>query len=336
MGAVSKYQLRLLRKRLLVRSMLKQSELVLRQDNTAKIRQNDLLLFSTLRNEKDRLPYFIDYYRRQGIGHFFFIDNDSTDDSSAYLTGKADVSLWYTSHSYKRANFGTDWINGLLKKYGQGHWCLSVDPDEFLIYPFHDTRPLQALTQWLDESSIKSFSAMLLDMYPKGAVDEALYQEHENPFDLIAYFDSGNYLYRHNKRYGHLWIQGGPRMRCFFANNPEQAPALNKIPLVKWDSGYVYTGSTHVLLPRGLNQVYSTADKSHASGCLLHAKFIKSLIDKTQEELERQQHYAQSAEYKAYHRTLTHHPSLWCEYSTKFENWRQLERLGLISKGNWA
>ena len=38
-----------------------------------------------------------------------------------------------------------------------------------------------------------------------------------------------------NHLYGNLWIQGGPRARgCSFADDPKRAPALNKIPLVKW------------------------------------------------------------------------------------------------------
>jgi hypothetical protein len=35
-----------------------------------------------------------------------------------------------------------------------------------------------------------------------------------------------------NWTFGNLWIQGGPRARRFFADDPERAPALNKIPLV--------------------------------------------------------------------------------------------------------
>ena len=61
---------------------------------------------------------------------------------------------------------------------------LVVDPDEFFVYPFCDTRPLRALTDWLDASSIKSFSAMLLDMYPKGPIDAQPYSEGQDPFEI--------------------------------------------------------------------------------------------------------------------------------------------------------
>ena len=56
-----------------------------------------------------------------------------------------------------------------MREYGHGHWCVVVDPDEFLVYPFCDTRPIPALTDWLESSSIKSFGAMLLEA-PDGRI----------------------------------------------------------------------------------------------------------------------------------------------------------------------
>ena len=138
-------------------------------DRTQAIKPKDILLFSTLRNERIRLPFFLKYYRDMGVNHFVIVDNDSDDGSRQYLLDQPDVSLWTTDASYKRSRFGVDWLNWLQRKYAHGHWCLVVDPDEFLVYPFCDTRPLRALTDWLDASSIKSFGAMLLDMYPKGS-----------------------------------------------------------------------------------------------------------------------------------------------------------------------
>ncbi|MFT6022561.1 MAG: hypothetical protein ACI9PY_000672 [Ascidiaceihabitans sp.] len=336
MGAWRSYRLRLQRKRWRIRAVRKRRELGRVADRTAQIREEDILLFSTLRNEKIRLPYFLEYYRDQGVNHFLIVDNDSTDGSAEYLAEQPDVSIWRTSASYKRSRFGVDWLNWLQLKYAHGHWALTVDPDEFLVYPFCDTRPLRALTDWLDASNIKSFSAMLLDMYPKGRLDEQPYKSGQNPVEIASWFDSGNYNLSRNKRFGNLWIQGGPRARVFFADAPEKAPALNKIPLVKWDRKYTYVSSTHMLLPRGLNLVYDEWGGEKASGVLLHAKFIDTFTAKAQEELSRGQHYSASVEYKAYAESLKDDPELWCKWSEKYINWRQLEILGLMSKGNWA
>jgi hypothetical protein len=335
-GILGRYVLRLRRKRLRFRARRKQRELGVVADRTAAIAPGEILLFATLRNERPRLAYFLRYYRNLGVRHFLMVDNGSDDGSREYLERQKDVSLWSTPASYKRARFGMDWINALLMRHGHDHWCLTVDVDEFLIYPFCDTRPLPALCDWLDASAIRSFPAMLLDMYPKGRLDEQPYREGQDPIEITAWFDSGNYTFKRNWTYGNLWIQGGPRARCFFPDRPERAPALNKIPLVRWNRAYAYVSSTHMLLPRGLNNTFDEWGGEKASGCLLHAKFLHTFSEKATEELERRQHYAASHEYRAYAAGLKDNPDLWCKWSEKYINWRQLEILGIMSKGNWA
>lgn len=336
MGIFTTYRLRLARKRWRIRAVRKRRELAPEVNRAGNIRSGDLLLFSTIRNEKIRLPYFLQYYRDLGINHFLFVDNDSDDGSGEYLAAQPDVSLWSTKSSYKRARFGVDWMNWLLLRYGHGHWCVTVDPDEFLVYPFCDARPLRAMTDWLDASSIRSFPAMMLDVYPRGPIAQQPYREGQDPLEIAHWFDAGNYTMTRNTEYGNLWIQGGPRARMFFADKPEAAPALNKIPLVKWHRNYTYVSSTHMLLPRGLNLVYDEWGGEKASGCLLHAKFIDTFGAKAAEELTRGEHFAGSQEYKAYQEGLAASPDLWCKWSEKYINWRQLEILGLMSKGNWA
>lgn len=297
---------------------------------------HSVLAFVAIRNEKPRLPYFLNYYRKQGVDHFLFVDNGSTDGGTELLAGEPDVSLWRTEASYRKSRFGTDWLNWLKLRYGHGHWTLTVDPDEFLVYPFCDARPIQALCDWLDQSGLRSLGTLLVDMYPRGAIDGEPYQPGQDPFELAPWFDSGNYMISKNKRYGNLWIQGGPRARVYFEDTPEEAPSLNKIPLVKWDRRYAYVSSTHMLLPRGLNQVYDEAGGEKTSGCLLHAKFLDSFVDKAAEEVKRRQHFARGREYDAYHVKGAGPNGLWCEWSERYIDWRQLELLGLMSKGNWA
>ncbi|WP_323008228.1 glycosyltransferase family 2 protein [Paracoccus sp. (in: a-proteobacteria)] len=331
-----KLRLRARRQRLLWRAFRCRRRLRPLWDRTAQIQPGDILLFTTIRNEALRLPWFLDYYRAMGIRHFLVVDNGSDDGGCEYLANQPDVSVWLTHASYKDALFGLDWLNWLLRRYGAGHWCLTVDCDEFLVYPHHDTRPLQALTDWLDASNIRSFSAMLLDMYPKGSLTAQPYRAGQDPFQVARWFDPANYVIRKNGEYGNLWIQGGPRARAFFADDPESAPALNKIPLVRWRRGQAYLSSTHMLLPRSLNRVYDENGGEKASGCLLHAKFLSTFVEKSAEELTRRQHYANSQEYLAYHAGLRDDPDFWCEESCELQDWRQLEDLGLISKGNWA
>ncbi|MEM8802734.1 MAG: glycosyltransferase family 2 protein [Pseudomonadota bacterium] len=324
------------RRRLQIRAFRKRRELTSTADRTAAIQKGAVLAFVTMRNEKPRLPFFLNYYRKLGIDHFFFVDNGSDDGGHELLAGEPDVSLWRTTASYRKSRFGNDWLNWLRFRYGHGHWTLTVDADEFLVYPFCDSRPVKALCDWLDQSGHRSFGTMLLDMYPRGKLQNAAYKPGDNPFETASWFDPGNYMISRNARYGNLWIQGGPRARIYFDDAPEKAPSLNKIPLVRWDRRYTFVASTHMLLPRGLNLVYDGNGGEKISGCLMHAKFLDSLIGKAEEEVTRREHFARGREYDAYHRKSTGPNGLWSEWSEQYIDWRQLELLGLMSKGNWA
>ena len=305
-------------------------------DRTDQIAADDILLFCTFRNEDVRLPYFFDYYRKLGINHFIMVDNDSSDGGTDYVKAQPDVSLWHTKGAYGDARYGIDWLTYLQGKFAPGHWALTVDVDEFFVYPFCDTRPIRALADWLDASNVRSFGAMLLDMYPKGPISQTDYGKGDDPFSIACWFDPGNYTIAMNKLLRNLWIQGGPRARYFFANKPKQAPALNKVPFVKWRKPYAYVSSTHMILPRGLNLVYDQQGGEKTSGILLHAKFLNTFGPRAIEEAARGEHYKAGREYSSYVERHGADPDFWCEWSEQYINWRQLEILGLMSKGNWA
>lgn len=334
--AVFAYRLRWKRRRLLFRAFRKRRQLSSIIDRTPQIAAQDVLLFSTVRNEAMRLPYFLHHYRNLGVRHFLFIDNGSDDGTAEFLMQQEDVSLWQTDKSYRLSRFGVDWVTWLQIKFGHGHWCLSVDADEILIYPHHTTRTLPALTQWLDQHGHESFGALMLDMYPKGPVGDEVYMPGDNPFETLRWFDGGNYVMQKKKDLQNLWIQGGVRARLFFKDRPKRAPTLGKIPLVKWNRRYAYVSSAHSLLPRRLNHVYDDDGGERISGVLLHSKFLNLIVERADEEKHRAEHFANSKLYDDYYDALTANPTLWCEGSSRLLGWRQLEAMGLMSKGNWV
>ncbi|WP_375253708.1 glycosyltransferase family 2 protein [Yoonia sp.] len=336
MGILTSYRLRWQRKWLRLRALRKAAVVKPVADRTDGIGPDDILLFCAFRNEDVRLPYFLDYYRKLGIDHFVMVDNDSSDAGAAFLANQPDVSLWSTHDAYGDARFGMDWLTYLQGRFAPGHWALTVDVDEFFVYPFCDTRPIRALADWLDASNVRSFGAMLLDMYPKGPVSASRYTKGADPFEIANWFDPGNYTMTMNKLLRNLWIQGGPRARTFFSSKPKQAPALNKVPFVKWRKPYAYVSSTHMILPRGLNLVYDQQGGEKTSGILLHAKFLDTFAGRAQEEAQRGEHYQAGQEYQSYADRHGADPDFWCQWSEQYINWRQLEVLGLMSKGNWA
>ena len=341
-GIGDRYRMRLRRKRWLIRARWAMRGLRPLADRTAQIAPADILVVTVFRNEGPRLVQFLDHYRALGVAHFLMIDNASTDKGSAILCTQQDVSLWQTAGSYRRARYGMDWLMALLGRYGAGHWVLIVDVDELFIYPHCDTRPLRALTDWLDAQGQRSFGALLLDLYHGPQTPPGQMGAPE-----AGWFDPANYRVARDPRYGNLWVQGGPRARAFFADQPRRAPALNKIPLVRWQRGDALGSATHSLLPTRLNRVYATDGGERAFGCLLHTKLLAPLAPKAQAEAARAQHFLGASEYAAYARVATdgdvegvsagrggagllHGPA-----SQQYGGWWGVQALGLMSAADW-
>ena len=330
------YRLRWKRRRLLARAYASRRALTVRVDRTAAIRPRDILCFSCIRNESVRLPWFLDHHRRLGVGHFLIVDNGSDDGSTDWLAAQPDVSLWTTGASYKASRFGVDWLTWLQMRHGHGHWCLTADADELLIYPYWDSRDLHALTRWLDGQGRPMFGAMMLDLYPQGPVADHPYHPGDDPLRVLQWFDPSGYGIRIQQPMGNLWIQGGPRGRMFFTAEPRRAHTLNKVPLVKWHWRYAYVNSTHSLLPPRLNAIYDTDGGEAPSGLLLHTKFLHTIVDRAAQEKRRGEHFSNSAQYDRYYDALTENPDFWTPQSRRLTTWRALESLGLMSRGGWV
>ena len=335
-GALLALKLRTRRQSLLLRAFRKRTQLAAVHIRTDRIAPEDVLCFLCIRNEADRLPHFLRHHRALGVRHFLVVDNASTDASAELLRDQPDVSLWRTSASYKASRFGMDWLTWLQIRHGSGHWCLTLDADELLIYPYWQTRPLAALTGWLQDQGRDSFGALTVDMYPEGSVSDGQPGPGEDPIRHLSWFDAGNYQVQVQPRLRNLWIQGGVRARAFFSDTPRRAPTLNKTPLVRWHWRYAYVNSTHALLPPRLNEVYATDGGELTSGVLLHTKFLPGIAERAAEERLRGEHFGNAQQYAAYYDQLGRSPILHTMASTRYTGWRQMEALGLMSRGGWV
>ncbi|WP_425596256.1 glycosyltransferase family 2 protein [Ruegeria faecimaris] len=334
-GWVQRYRLRLKRRRLLWRSFRSRHQLTQLVDRTDQIRPGAILVFTTLRNEITRLPWYFHHYRSLGVDHFLIVDNGSDDGSITYLKDQPDVSLWQTDAGYRASRYGLDWLTWLQMRFGHGHWTLMVDADELLIYPEWDSHPLQDLTQQLEVQGRDAFGALMLDLYPKDQLGTQPYDPGTDPTEVLGWFDPGPLRAKRQSPLGNLWVQGGARERVFFADRPERSPTLNKIPLVRWSRHYAYVNSCHSALPRDLNATYDGPGSHGPSGVLLHTKFLPEVVIKSRIEKTRAQHFHDPAEFDSYYDGIINRPIMWDPQSVEYIGWRQLCELGLMGKTDW-
>ncbi len=334
-GPGAAYRLRWRRRGLLWRSFRSRRHLRPVNDRTARITPSAILAFSTIRNEIDRLPWFLEHHRRLGVDHFLIVDNASDDGSAEYLAAQADISLWHTDRSYRASRFGLDWMTWLQMRYAHGHWSLMLDADELLVYAHHETRTLHELTRWLEAQGRDVFGALMLDLYPQGPLGAHRYRAGEDPVAALPWFDPAPYRSQRQQPLGNLWVQGGLRERVFFAETPRRSPTLNKLPLVRWSRQYAYVNSCHSILPRPLNFGYDGPGSRMPCGVLLHTKFLPQSVKRASIEKQRREHFHAPDDFAGYYDQIAAGPDLWCVDSVRYENWRQLEACGLMQSGGW-
>jgi hypothetical protein len=311
----------------------------------------EIRVFATCRNERLRLPAFLNHYRSLGIGRFFIIDNDSTDGTTDYLAGQPDVHLFRTADRYSEAAMGTDWLNALLARFGVGWWCVTVDIDELFAYPGSEHASLHSLTKYLDRCGYDALSCLLLDLYPDGPLTQCAYQPGDDLLAAAPYFDIGPYDRSALDQCPGVLIKGGMRERVFHpdfrtrslaariydalyyrvlrhvawlgARPPHRPPLLTKVPLVRWDEKSRYLQGNHAV---------SRKIVAPDTGVLLHFKFLHDFHARAVQEATRGEHYDGASEYRRYAERLNQNPDMTFMYagSTRYERTAQLVRLGLM------
>lgn len=277
-----------------------------------------IVLALCIKDERARLDYHLDYYRRLGVEHFVIVDNESTDGTLAYLEDHGDVSTISAVGSFLEARFGTDWINGVLHRYCRGKWVLWLDADELLVFAKTEGASLSDLVRQLDLEGRPSLQTIMLDMYSERPPSRNFLRPGQDPLEVCGLFDRSGYRQKFGNDNRVSWIKGGVRSRLFFVDAAD-GPALNKTPLVRWRRHHVFMKVGHQLWPGRLNGT------TRLGGALLHFKFTDVAAGKIASEAYRAQH---TEEYDAYDDLDA--VSFVGDPTTRYEDARQLERLGLI------
>jgi len=316
----------------------------------------EIRAFMGVRNEMLRLPQTLDHHREIGVARFFVIDNASTDGTREFLLAQPDCHVFLTHSSYSDAACGVNWYNALLNEYGVNHWCLTVDADEWFIYPGWERKTLSDLAMYLERTGAQGVFSFLLDMYGSGSIADSIPGPQHSFLDICPYFDSQYEWYRtlylpvlRRRPFPGHNVAGGPRWRwllphwhryyyllkilwqlSFYLRFPlpmrlRMPPILRKIPFVRWLPGTRYVNA-HVTTPMKLSEI---------TGVLLHFKFLEDFHMRAHTELNRTEnpvHGGWATELSRYHTKLTKNPATSFYYlgSMTYQGSDQLIALGLL------
>ncbi len=291
------------------------------QPRDLTLQSNEIVLLACMRNEVDRLPYFLEYYRRLGVDRFLLVDNNSSDGTPELLAGEEDVEYFWTDTSYRGSASGRLWLQELADAYATDHWVVTVDVDELLVFPGAEVLALKELCTYLANHDHAGLFTVMLDMYSDRPLRQTIYEPGTDYLDTCPYFETDTYEIAPGGSPPFIGVFGGPRDRLFRANGePGPRPMMKKIPLVRWREGFSYIYSTHS---------HRYVPLSDTTGALLHFKFVDSFERVAQADALRGDR-RQSTHYRVYQERVEHDLCFYGNQSRRFQSPRDLVRLGVM------
>lgn len=282
---------------------------------------DDVLLICVLRNASKYLPSFLAHYRSLGLRRFAFVDDQSEDETRALLLREDGVDIFESNVRYGASAGGLIWRDMLVDLYGRNRWYVSIDVDEYLVFPGYEHRPLNAFIGDLRRHNLTRSMAVMLDIYPETTLGTAPPHTPLEAFPTVVspLYDTSSYtLIKHRKC---ITVRGGPRARLF-----DSHLRLTKFPVIYMDGPSQFDGvGAHSPLPLRRNH-------SAAHAVLLHYKFTTEALTEFSRLLtegqysNRSKHYRKITENDGFNETL----SLRYAGSARFEGSRQLVESGFM------
>jgi hypothetical protein len=281
----------------------------------------DPILLATVKDGMATLPSFLAHYRAQGLQHFAIVDDGSGDGSRAFLEAQPDVAVFTSNVGFRQAEGGLLWRDRLVERFGRGRWYVSIDSDEYLVFPGCETRPLSAFIADLERAGLKRALAPMLDLYPEGPIGALVppADPAAPPTGTCPLFDGSHYSVGDEKFC--TSIRGGPRNRLFGIGM-----RMTKFPLVFADEALAFAGGSHHG-PLPITRNFAPPD-----AVLLHHKFAPGAVETFRTIAERGTHFNGSQFYKTILESGDFGPQTDFRYagSVRFEGSEDLVRRGFM------
>ena len=240
----------------------KAGELERRDGNPLPLAGDEIRLYTVVRNELWRLQWFVSYYRKLGVDRFFFVDNDSSDGSLAWLLEQPDVHVFHARGSYAEAASGMVWLNQIVREHSPSGWQLYADVDEALVFTDVETHGLRGLTEYMERKGHDLAAGQMVDMFSMEA-HQPSDDRFEDDFVGRYPFFSSEFERTQSVVCPYFFTVGGIRHLAGFGENS------TKTPLVRGGREIQYLSSSHMVTPGVVSDV---------GVALLHYKLVGDFL----------------------------------------------------------
>jgi len=269
-----------------------------------------IVLFSVVKDEILRLPWFFEYYRSIGCRDFVIIDNGSKDGTVEFLRAQNDVFLYHApSDKFASSRGGKTWINALVKRHALFRWVLVADIDEILVWSSHSQEDLNVLIYNAQRLGLNRVFTPMLDIYPPAPCSDMRDYVRGHPFFNYAWLMDDVKYTKVLSDGVRLLVYSGPRAR--FTVRGRRPPLMTKQKL-------------YYSAPGGYENIGSHFDTyglpSPLIAPFLHFKYLSDFDQRADKAIFEGQYWNNSSRYREYKLHKLGCRSLQFEGSVDFRN----------------
>jgi len=267
---------------------------VLKKGALRNLGSEDVVVLCLVRNGEAYIKDFISYYFELGVKQIIILDNGSSDETISIARDSENVFIYQSLLPFK--TFRRALKKYLVELFGKNTWSLVVDIDEHLDFPFSEYLTLNEFINYLNQNNYTAVSTQMLDMFPeKELTKEGVYDigklQEQYPFYELHSIEK--------KRYGNL-------LNDNVINNPFIKEHYGGIRKEKFGIQHILI-SKHALLYDGnynslrTEHAVNNSNIADVSCVLFHYKFHGNFYAYVKDAVEKEYHFKNSIEYKAYY-----------------------------------